>query len=151
MTFPLIALLAAHALHAPAAIAPGTVEPAAIEAAAVVDRFHAALEAGDGKAAMLLLADEALVFESGHVEEGKAEYQEMHLDGDMAFLRGVKDRTVRRTGRAAGDLAWIATQGLTSGTYDGKPVDRASTETMVLRRIAGQWRIVHIHWSSAAR
>lgn len=111
MTFPLIAILAAHALQVPTVIATDTVEPAAIEAAAVVDRFHAALEAGDGKAAMLLLADEALVFESGHVEEGKAEYQEQHLDGDMAFLRGVEDRIVRRTGRAAGDLAWIATPG----------------------------------------
>ncbi|MBA3670002.1 MAG: nuclear transport factor 2 family protein [Sphingomonas sp.] len=151
MPFPLFAILAAHALQAPAAIAPNTVDPAAAKAAAVVDRFHAALEAGDGKAAMLLLADEALVFESGHVEEGKAEYQALHLDGDIAYLRGVKDRTLSRTGRAAGKLAWIATQGQTSGTYNGKPVDRASTETMVLRRIAGQWRIVHIHWSSSAR
>ena len=151
MPFPLFAILAANALQAPAAIAPSAVDPAAAGAAAVVDRFHAALEAGDGKAAMLLLADEALVFESGHVEEGKAEYQALHLDGDIAYLRGVKDRTLSRTGRAAGDLAWVATQGQTSGTYNGKPVDRASTETMVLRRAAGHWRIVHIHWSSSAR
>ncbi len=151
MIFPLIALVAAHALHAPAAVAPSAVEPAAAGAAAAVDRFHAALKAGDGKRALRLLADDALIFESGHVEENKAEYQAVHLDGDMEYLRGVDDRTVSRTGRATGNLAWIASQGLSSGTYNGKPVDRTTTETMVLRRTAGQWRIVHIHWSSSAR
>jgi hypothetical protein len=29
-------------------------------------------------------------------------------------------------------------------------VDRITTETMVLRRRGASWKIVHIHWSSAA-
>jgi hypothetical protein len=36
------------------------------------------------------------------------------------------------------------------GTYKGKAVDRLTTETMVLRRVGAAWKIVHIHWSSAA-
>jgi ketosteroid isomerase-like protein len=37
------------------------------------------------------------------------------------------------------------------GAYKGKPVDRLTTETMVLRKTPDGWRIVHVHWSSAAR
>ena len=36
------------------------------------------------------------------------------------------------------------------GTYKGNGVDQVTTETMVLRRVGGAWKIVHIHWSSAA-
>ena len=36
----------------------------------------------------------------------------------------------------------------TSGTFEGKPVATSGTETMVLERREGRWRIVHIHWSS---
>ncbi|MGH6659834.1 MAG: YybH family protein [Sphingomicrobium sp.] len=149
--FALIAFAAASTLHAPEALPAQTgIEPAAFGAAAVVDRFHAALGAGDGQGALLLMADDALVYESGHVEQGKAEYQAMHLDADMAFSRAVKEVTTRRSGHATGDFAWIASEGRTSGTFNGKAVDRATTETMLLRRDTGEWRILHIHWSSSA-
>lgn len=149
MLFALIAAAAAHAVT-PAATTPGmNVEPAARAAAAVVDRFHAALRKGDGKAALALMATDALVYESGHVEQGKAEYQAVHLDADMEYSRAVTEVTTARSGHSSGGFAWIASEGRTSGSFEGKPVDRATTETMVLRRAAGQWRIVHIHWSSA--
>lgn len=142
----MLALFAAVA----AAASPIMVEPAARPAAAVVDRFHAALGKGDGKSALQLMADDALVYESGHVEKGKAEYEKAHLCADMEFSQSVKSLVTRRTGRASGNLAWIASEGRTSGSFKGKPVDQATTETIVLRRSSGQWRIVHIHWSSAA-
>jgi hypothetical protein len=47
-------------------------------------------------------------------------------------------------------MAWIATEGRTSGNYKGKAVDRITAETMVLQRKGRAWKIVHIHWSSAA-
>ena len=142
--FALIAALAA-------AVSPIMVEPAARPAAAVVDRFHAALGRGDGKGALQLMAQDALVYESGHVEKDKAEYEAAHLGADMEFSQAVKSLVTRRSGRASGNLAWIASEGQTSGSFKGKPVARATTETIVLRRSSGQWRIVHIHWSSAAR
>ena len=57
--------------------------------------------------------------------------------------------TSRRRGDAAGDFAWIATEGRTKGRYRGNEVNRVTDETMVLRRVGGTWKIVHIHWSSA--
>ena len=55
---------------------------AAAGAAATVDAFHAALTAGNTAAAARLLAEQALIFESGEVEHGKAEYVAHHLPAD---------------------------------------------------------------------
>lgn len=114
-----------------------------------VDAFHAALAAGDTKQALALLADDVLIYESGVAEKSKAEYASHHLEADMAFLKGVKQSAVAHSTQVHGDVAWVMNQGKTVGTYKDKAVDSASTETMVLRRINGDWKIVHIHWSSA--
>ena len=124
--------------------------PAARQPAAAVDSFHAALRRGDTKAALGLLTNDALIFEAGGVERGKAEYASHHLAADAAFTQAVPARITRRAGEAFGSIAWIATEGRTAGTYKGKPVDRRTVETMVLRRTAAGWKIAHIHWSSAA-
>jgi ketosteroid isomerase-like protein len=57
----------------------------------------------------------------------------------------------RRAGRSDGAIAWIATESRTTGTYKGKTIDLTATETMILRRAGGTWKIVHIHWSSTAK
>jgi ketosteroid isomerase-like protein len=119
-------------------------------AAATVDAFHAALRRGDTRSAAALLAEDALIFEAGGVERTKAEYSAHHLAADAAFSRSVPSVVTRRTGNSNGMLAWIASEGRTTGTYKGKAVDRITAETMVLRRVGRAWRIVHIHWSSAA-
>lgn len=123
---------------------------AARPAAAVVDAFHQALERGDTNAALSHLADEALIFESGGVERGKKEYASHHLAADAAFSQAVPSKVIRRTARVTGGTAWVASEGRTTGTFKGKAVDRKTVETMILRRIGGAWKIVHIHWSSAA-
>ena len=122
----------------------------ALPAAAVVDAFHSALQRGDTKTALGLLTSDALVFEAGGVERGKAEYASHHLAADAAFSHAVPSSITKRAGEAVGNLAWIATEGRTIGTYKGKPVNRRTVETMVLRRTAAGWKIAHIHWSSAA-
>jgi ketosteroid isomerase-like protein len=118
-------------------------------AAAAVDAFHAALRRGDTAAAAALIADDALIFESGGTEHGKAEYAAHHLAADAAFSQAVPSKLIRRSGGGEGNLAWIASEGRTTGKYKGKAIDSATTETMLLRRTPQGWRIVHIHWSSA--
>lgn len=118
------------------------------EPARSLDNFHRALADGDTTAALALLADEALIFESGGAERGKAEYAAHHLAADAAFAQAVPRTVSRRSGHVAGDLAWLATESHVAGTYKGKPISSVSTETAVLRRVGGAWRITHIHWSS---
>ena len=152
----LAALLAGGAVLAnpgeasPAATPIVEVAPAARPAAAIVDAFHAALRRGDKAAALSYLAEDALIFEGGRVERGKREYAAHHLGSDAEFAKAVPAVLTRRTGTAAGNWSWIASEGRTRGSYRGKAVDRVTTETMVLRRTRQGWRIVHIHWSSAA-
>jgi ketosteroid isomerase-like protein len=117
--------------------------------AATVDTFHAALGRGDTAAASALLASDASIFESGRAERSKAEYAAHHLAADAAFARSTRREVTRRHGRIAGDLAWIATETRTTGTYKRGPINSTGTETMLLRRERAGWRIVHIHWSSA--
>lgn len=139
----------AHDAPHPAHTATATIEPAAQQAAKSVDAFHAALVRGDRNAAAALLADDALIFESGGAERSKAEYASHHLPADAAFAAATTRAVSRRSGHAAGGLAWIATESKTTGTFRDRPVNSVSTETMVLRRTGNAWRIVHIHWSSA--
>ncbi len=122
----------------------------ALQAARVVDGFHAALGRGDRVAALAALAENALIFEGGGVERSKAEYASHHLAADAEFAQAVPSTRLRRTGRVEGPLAWIASEGRTTGSWKGRSVDRATTETMVLRRRGRGWVIVHIHWSSGA-
>lgn len=123
--------------------------PLTRDAAAVVDAFHRALQAGDQDAAAALVASDALIYESGGAERSKAEYASHHLPADTAFAAAAKRTVTRRSGHADGDTAWIATESTTTGAYKGRPINNRSTETMVLRREDGAWRIAHIHWSSA--
>ena len=132
------------------ALALAAVDPGVEPAAAVVDQFHAALKSGNGKAALALLDDRLVVFESGGAELSRAEYQAKHLNADIEFVKAVDESFARRSGHVEGDLAWIETEGRTKGEFHGKKVDRAATETMVLKRRGGAWRIVHIHWSSGS-
>lgn len=141
--------LAAH--DAPVPAAQTLALPAEARApAAVVDKFHDALRRGDTASAAGLLADNALIFEEGGAERSKQEYASHHLGADAAFSQAIAGRITGRRGMAAGDMAWIASEGRITGAYKGKAVDRITTETMVLRRSGKAWRIVHIHWSSAA-
>ena len=139
-----------EASHDESATKVGAVTPSARSAAAVVDAFHAALQRGETKAALSYLAADALIYEAGGVERGRQEYASHHLGADAAFAQAVPGTVTKRAGEAVGAVAWIATEGRTTGTYKDKAIDRVTTETMVLRRVGGVWKIAHIHWSSAA-
>ena len=139
--------------HEPVAApsAAGALSPSARGAALTVDAFHAALRKGDTRSAAALLASDVLIYEGGGIERTKAEYESHHLAADAAFTQAVPAVLTRRAGYAIGTMAWIASEGRTTGMYKDKPVDRVTAETMVLRRSGSDWKIVHIHWSSAAK
>jgi ketosteroid isomerase-like protein len=115
----------------------------------VVDAFHAALRRGDTTAASALLSDDVLIFEAGGAERSKAEYMAEHLSADAEFARATTVKVEWRSGRAAGPTAWITSAGRTAGEFRGHPINSRTTETMVLTRTRGRWKIQHIHWSSA--
>lgn len=142
----------AHEEHGDAAKgAQVDVQDAAKAPAEVVDRFYAALSAGNLDKAGAELDPGVLILESGGAEHSAAEYLGGHAKGDAEFLKGAHHKLLRRTGRASGDLAWIASESELHVQKDGKPAAISSTETMVLRHTPAGWKIVHVHWSSRAR
>jgi ketosteroid isomerase-like protein len=117
-------------------------------ASAAVDAFFAALSAGDLDRAGAQLDESLVVLESGGAEHSAAEYLGGHAKSDAEFLKGSHHVLRRRTARASGDVAWVASESDLHVEKDGKPMVLASAETMVLRSGQSGWKIVHIHWSS---
>ena len=140
---------AAHDHHAAQAADPATYVPAEAEPAiAVVEAFGKALAAADFKTVESLLDPDVLILESGGAERSRAEYLGHHAIADAQFLKTAHHQPGRRHARVDGDLAWVGSESELHVTKDGKPMTLLSTETMVLKRTGGGWRIVHIHWSS---
>ena len=152
-------LAATLVLSAPAAVAhddpvsTGSVQrvsDAAAPAVAVADAFHAALGSGDPEAVLALLTEDVMVLEEGGAERSRDEYAGHHLPADMTFAAATTAEVTRRAAWVEGDVAWVLTEGRTTGAFNGRPVDRLTAETMILHRDGDVWRIRHIHWSSRA-
>ena len=131
------------------AAAPGRAQAPSDSAAvaAAVERYHKALSQGDSTAALALLSPTAVIAESGSIESLR-EYRSHHLPADIAFARAVKATRSPVRVSVKGDVAWTTAITTARGTYDGKPVNSAGAELMVLTRSPGGWTISAIHWSS---
>jgi ketosteroid isomerase-like protein len=113
----------------------------------VVNAFHDALGRGDSKAAMELLAPDAVILESGSAET-RAQYEEHHLKEDITFAREVKSTRALLKIQVEGAAAWIIHTSRTTGSLRGRQIDSTGTELMVLGKNSLGWRIRAIHWSS---
>jgi len=145
--------ISAHPSAGAAPVAPKTaqhVSPMRGDSAVdVVNSFHAALKQGQTDAALALMAEDVVIFESGGVESSRAEYAAHHLKADAAFSAGTSRTPVSELVTVEGNLATIMRVELVTGTFKERPINSRSVETMLLRNTDGKWRIVHIHWSSA--
>jgi len=118
--------------------------------AATVVAYHRALAAGDSTTALSLLAEDAVILESGGMET-RAEYRSHHLPSDIEFARVIAATEGRVGVTVRGDVAWATSTNVAQGQFRGRPVNSVGAELMVLTREAGGWKIVAIHWSSRAR
>jgi ketosteroid isomerase-like protein len=116
-------------------------------ASAVVEAFHAALQRGEGKAAVELLAPDAVILESG-VAQTREEYEKHHLAEDIAFLQAVTSTSSTPTVHIEGNTAWVSSTSRVAGIFNGRKVNSAGAELVVLTNSASGWRIRAIHWSS---
>lgn len=118
--------------------------------AGVIAKYHEALAAGDSAAALALLADDAVILESGGVET-RAEYRSHHLPGDISFAKAIKSQRGPVHVRIHGDVAWASSTSATQGEMNGRAINSAGAELMVLVRTPQGWKISAIHWSSRQR
>lgn len=114
----------------------------------IVKAFHAALASGSAAQVEKLLDPSVLIMEGGNVERSRQQYASHHLKSDLKFLSSVTYTLERQSGDTVGDLAWVASESRLVSKSAPKPVELVSTESLVLRKTATGWKIVHIHWSS---
>ena len=142
------AIMLAFAAESLAAQQQGAADSAAV--AAVIERFHQALAGGDSAGAMVLLAADVVVLESGG-SETRADYQSHHLPADIRFAQAIRSQSGPRTIVVRGDVAWASSTSTTQGDFNGRAINSAGAELMVLSRESDGWKIRAIHWSSRAR
>jgi ketosteroid isomerase-like protein len=117
-------------------------------AAKVVMAFHKALSNNNPTLARSLLADDVIIFEGGGVERSADEYANHHMIADMKFLSGLTTSTLEHQVKLFGDMAISLSRSTKVGNYKDKAINSTGMETMVLRKMEGGWKIVHIHWSN---
>ena len=144
------AMMAAAGPHQSASATADSAHKDSTDAAATVDAFHKALEKGDSTAAITLLASDAVILESGDTET-RAEYRSHHLAADIAFTKAIPGARGPLKVFIEGSTAWTVSSTSTQGDYNGRHINSAGVESMVLTKKAGQWHIRSIHWSSRTR
>ena len=111
--------------------------------------FHAALAHSDAKAALALLAEDAVILEAGSAQT-RDEYAGEHLGEDIAFAIAVQTTRINEAVRHEGNLAWATANTHAQGNFNGRKIDSSGVELIVLTKQDGKWRIRAIHWSSHA-
>jgi uncharacterized membrane protein/ketosteroid isomerase-like protein len=127
----------------------GSIADADHPASLVADRLHDAIANGDVETLRSLLAPDVLIFESGGVEASLAEYEGHHMPSDMAFMKAIEQEVISREVFDEGDSAIVVTRSRVHGVYEEKAIDLSSTETLVVKKVEHQWRVIHVHWSSS--
>lgn len=117
---------------------------------AVVGGFHEALVVGDSARALAALAPDVLILETGGIE-GRDEYRARHLSADIQFARAVPSTRKLTRLTVKGDAAWVVSSSVTQGQSNGRAINSAGAELVVLHRTPSGWQISAIHWSSRAR
>ena len=142
---PAIWLFTAIVVATPNPLAAQDEGPSPVEQVAAL---HAAMVAGDSAAAVTLLAQNVIIYESGGVERSRNEFASHHLAIDIDFASSTSREVLGQTSGTSGDIAWVLSTTSVTGTFRSNPIDSRGTETILLARSAEGWRITHIHWSS---
>ena len=126
--------------------------PDSVAAVATVTAFRTALASGDSAAVLRLLAPDVVIVEAGGVET-LADYRAHHLPGDIAYARALPGVHTLKNVVVSGDVAWVTSTSVTEGQYNGRAVNSAGAELIVLARAKGgaPWMIRAVHWSSRRR
>ena len=133
------------------AVVPAPVVVAIPTPADIVDQFHEALRTRNRNGVVALMSPDAWLFETGFVEASRDDYVKNHLSDDAEFARVTDYKPTRRSVITDGQTAWVLTQANISGLFGDQDVDLEQTETMILRRTATSWEIMHLHWSAHPR
>jgi ketosteroid isomerase-like protein len=117
------------------------------DAGKAVTQFHQAIQAGNKKEARSFLADNVIIYEGGRVERSADEYANHHMLADMKYLANIDIEILEHEVNVLGSIAYSTSRTKLTGNVKGKKINSEGMESMILQKIEGKWKIVHIHWS----
>ena len=82
------------------------------------------------------------------MESSLTEYEGHHMPADMAFMKAMRRDVISQQVIDMGDSVTVVTRSRVYGMYKDREIDLNSTETLLMKRMGEQWKIIHIHWSS---
>lgn len=139
----------AHEAHKHAGGAAAKVHP---DVAKVLERYRAAFAARSTDKLAEVVDPELLVLEGTTKNVGWPDYRDNHIGPEMKEWESLTySDPVVVDSEVAGDSAWAVTQATVTIVSGGKPMTIDASETLILRRREGEWRIRHIHWSGRRR
>ena len=110
--------------------------------------FHEAIAALDTVQSLDYLHPDVIIFESGRAEMSREEFASGHLGADMSFAAETNREVTYSQTIMEGNVAVVMNRTATSGMMGDREINSVGVETVTLRREGGEWKIVHIHWSS---
>jgi hypothetical protein len=155
LTMSLLFLLAAagHSATAVAADERRAADEAAI--AAILQEVERGWETGDGAPFRQHFLDfeGARYFESGGQNVGLDDLVVRHVEPEKHAIEGLEVDFLEVTPHFAGDFAWVLADTRVAGRIlrTGEVLDRTGFATFLLRRIDGEWKVVHTHSSTRPR
>ena len=147
---PVFAQSAATPVTQPLAVA-AQASPDADAVAQVVDTFMTDIAGGQFESARQLMTPDAVVLANGQVLGDRDGYINGPAKGDAAALRATtQHELLHRNAKADADFGWVVSEKRLRSTIAGAQAPREIlvTETMLLARTGGGWKITHIHWST---
>ena len=113
-----------------------------------VNNFHSALREGNHELIIKLLDPRVVVYEEGVPELSFSDYALYHLKADMEFAKSTTRRIIHTRVLEGQEYFAVLNYGTIKGVFQKAKVDQHFSETMLLKRNNGNWRITHIHWSN---
>lgn len=148
LLFTPVVALADKPTAVPITVKQPAVSPRDAARAAVVQHAEA-IEKRDLAALDKLYADdpELLIIENAGADKSWKEYRDHHLAPELADAKDLRYRYTNIRVEVEGALAWATFGYELHLALKDKPIDVVGRGTMVLRKQAGAWKIVHSHTS----
>jgi ketosteroid isomerase-like protein len=115
----------------------------------VVLAVPVAVERGDLKALDALYSHDpsVLIIEGGSADVGWKQYRDHHLTPELKAVKNLKYKYSNVAVSVVGEVAWASFDYSLDAVMKGKPLSIKGKGTLVLRKTAGDWKIVHSHTS----
>lgn len=137
------------------AFAPSAIARSLDDPVATANVFRSSLLDGNTGGALSLLSPDVLVYSHGEEHGSREAYANRQLKQDIATLSAYYVEVLGQKIDVQDNIAWVSTRLRLLGKSAEKPEEHHGTETLVLRRSAAGWQIIHLHrsysWPGEAR